>query len=334
MTTTVPVSTPADAVTRFDPATTSAFAACRIAQRDLAEADARIMSVEADLGDCEGLPFRDAMPERFIDFGIAEASAVGAAAGMAMRGLRPFVNTFGVFALMRAAEQVRLDVCYHNAPVVIAGMFTGIAAGFSGPTHHAIEDVAVARALPNLTVISPADAVSAYDATVAAAAHPGPVYLRLGVEPCGQVYGGHQPFEIGRGRVLRDGPELTIVACGVTIVHTVLAAADRLAARGVAVRVVDMPTVKPIDRDLLVDSARRTGKVVTVEEHSTIGGLGSAVAEVLAAHAPVPLTMLGLPDAYVKEVGTYAEHLHRFGLDEQGIENSVLDVLSSNDRNT
>lgn len=331
MTTTVRISTPSGTITRFDPETTSAFAACRIAQRDLAESDPRIMSVEADLGDCEGLPFRDAMPDRFIDFGIAEASAVGAAAGMAMRGLRPFVNTFGVFALMRAAEQVRLDVCYHNAPVVIAGMFTGIAAGFSGPTHHAIEDVALARALPNLTVISPADALSAYDATVAAVAHGGPVYLRLGIEPGGQVYEGHQRFEIGRGRVLREGSALTIVTCGVTIVHTVLAAAKRLAKRGVAVRVVDMPTIKPIDRDLLVDSARQTGRVVTVEEHSTIGGLGSAVAEVLGEHAPVPLTMLGLPDAYVKEIGSYAEHLHRYGLDEQGIENSVLDVLS-NDR--
>lgn len=334
MTTTVPVGTPRGAITRFDPATTSAFAACRIAQRDLAATDARIVSVEADLGDCEGLPFRDAMPERFIDFGIAEASAVGAAAGMAMRGLRPFLNTFGVFAIMRAAEQVRLDVCYANMPVVIAGMFTGIAAGFSGPTHHAIEDVAVARALPNLTVIAPADAVSAYDATVAAAAHDGPVYLRLGIEPGGQVYTGHQPFRIGRGRVLRDGPALTIVASGVTIVHTALAAADRLARRGIVVRVVDMPTIKPIDRDLLVASARWTGMVVTVEEHSTIGGLGGAVAEVLAEHAPVPLKMLGLPDAYVKQVGSYAEHLHRFGLDEQGIENSVLDALASIGRGT
>ncbi|TWP53802.1 transketolase family protein [Lentzea tibetensis] len=304
---------------RFDPATTTAFEACRMAQLDLALEDPRIVSVEADLGDCWGLKFRESLPDRFLDFGIAEASAVGAAAGLAMAGKRPFLNTFGTFALMRAAEQVRLDICYHRAPVVIAGMFTGIAAGFSGPTHHAIEDVSVARALPNLTVIAPADALQAYDATRAALEHNAPVYLRLGVEPGPQVYAGHDRFEIGRGRVLREGGSLTIVTCGVTIVPEVLAAADRLG----DVRVVDMPTIKPIDRELLRQSAERTGRVVTVEEHSTIGGLGSAVAEVLAEDAPVPLRMIGLPDAFVKEIGDYAEQLRRHGLDAAGIEREV-----------
>jgi transketolase len=304
---------------RFDPATTTAFEACRLAQLDLAREDPRVVSVEADLGDCWGLEFREQMPDRFLDFGIAEASAVGAAAGLAMGGKRPFLNTFGTFALMRAAEQVRLDICYHRAPVVIAGMFTGIAAGFSGPTHHAIEDVSVARALPNLTVIAPADAVQAYDATRAAFAHNAPVYLRLGVEPGPQVYEAHEPFEIGRGRVLREGSRLTIVTCGVTIVPEVLKAAERLG----DVEVIDMPTIKPIDRELLVRSASRTGRVVTVEEHSTIGGLGSAVAEVLAEHAPVPLRRIGLPDAFVKEIGDYDEQLRRFELDAEGVERQV-----------
>lgn len=309
---------------RFDPAVTTAFEACRMAQLDLALEDPRVVSVEADLGDCWGLKFRSEMPDRFLDFGIAEASAVGAAAGMAMRGKRPFLNTFGTFALMRAAEQVRVDICYHRAPVVIAGMFTGIAAGFSGPTHHAIEDVAVARSLPNLAVIAPADAVQAYDATRAALESNAPVYLRLGVEPGPQVYGEHMPFEIGRGRVLRRGSGLTIVTCGVTIVPAVLQAAERLG----DVEVIDMPTIKPIDRELLVRCASRTGRVVTVEEHSTTGGLGSAVAEVLAEEAPVPLRRIGLPDAFVKEIGDYDEQLRRFGLDAAGIEREVRAWLS------
>lgn len=308
----------------FDPATTPAFEACRLAQYHLALADERIYSVEADLGDCWGLPFRDEMPRRFLDFGIAEASAVGAAAGLALRGKRPFLNTFGVFAMMRAAEQVRLDICYHQVPVVIAGMFTGIAAGFSGPTHHAIEDVAVARALPNLTVIAPADAVSAYQATIAAAAHDGPVYLRLGVEAGAPVYHRPEPFRIGKATVLRDGADLTLVASGVSVVPSTLAAAELLAARGIDARVLDMPTIKPIDAESLEIAALETGHVITVEEHSVIGGLGSAVAEVLAERAPVRVTPLGLPDAFCKVIGSYQELMHRYGLDAEGIAESVL----------
>lgn len=307
----------------FDPALTPAFEAARLAQFHLALADERIYSIEADLGDCWGLPFRDRFPHRFLDFGIAEASAVGASAGLGLRGKRPFLNTFGTFALMRAAEQVRLDICYHNVPVVIAGMFTGIAAGFSGPTHHAIEDMAIARALPNLTVIAPADAISAYKATLAAAEHDGPVYLRLGVEAGDPVYHGiydtAEPFVIGKGRVLREGEDLTLVAAGVTIVPNTLAAAEILAGRGISARVVDLPTIKPIDADLLEECAHETGLIVTVEEHSTIGGLGSAVAEVIAERAPVPVKPVGLPDAFCKVIGSYAELLHRHGLDPQGI---------------
>jgi transketolase len=306
-------------MTDFDPTLTPAFEASRLAQYHLAQNDDRIYSIEADLGDCWGLPFRDEFPNRFLDFGIAEASAVGAAAGLGLRGKRPFINTFGTFALMRAAEQVRLDICYHNVPVVIAGMFTGIAAGFSGPTHHAIEDIAIARALPNLTVIAPADAVSAYQATLAAAAHDGPVYLRLGVESCDPVYTTHEPFVIGKGRVLRDGHDLTLVASGVTVVGNTLAAAELLAQHGISARVVDLPTIKPIDADLLEACALETGRVITVEEHSVIGGLGSAVAEVLAERAPVLVRPIGLPDAFVKGIGSYAELLHRYGLDPEGI---------------
>jgi transketolase len=311
----------------FDPCTTTGIDASRLAQLDLARCDPRVYSIEADLGDCGGLDFRDEFPDRFLDFGIAEASAVGAAAGLAMRGKRPFLNTFGAFAVMRAAEQVRLDVCYHRNPVVIAAMFTGIAAGFSGPTHHSVEDLSIVRALPNMTVIVPADASSAYAATVAALDHDGPVYLRLGVEAGPQVYPVDRPFRIGAGTVLRPGNDVTIVACGLSIVPNALAAAAVLARSDIDARVIDMPTLKPIDADLLVEAARETRLVVTVEEHSRIGGLGSAVAEVLAERAPVPMHLIGLPDEFTKRVCDYPAQLNATGLDASGIAATVSRVF-------
>jgi transketolase len=231
----------------------------------------------------------------------------------------PFVNTFASFALMRACEQVRLDVAYHESNVKIAGTFAGIQAGFSGPTHHCGEDMAVARTMAGMVVLAPADSVAAYHLTLAAVARPGPVYIRLGVEPTPQVYDEHATFRIGGANVLREGDDVTIVAAGLTTVHSALAAATRLAERGIQARVVDLYSVKPVDQEVLVESARRTGLVVTVEEHSTIGGVGSAVVDVLAAECPVPVKMLGLPDQFTHEVAPYAEHLRRCGLDPEGI---------------
>ncbi|HYL04713.1 MAG TPA: transketolase, partial [Thermoanaerobaculia bacterium] len=192
----------------------SAVEACRLAQRELARQDRRCFSLEADLGDFGGFAFRDEFPDRYLDLGIAEASLVGTAAGLALAGKIPLINTFASFALMRACEQVRLDLCYHRANAKIFGTFAGLQAGFSGPTHHAIEDLAVARGLPNLTVIAPADAVAAYHATLAAAQHAGPVYIRLAVDTTSQVYAEDCPFTIGKGIVLRDGGDLTLVAAG------------------------------------------------------------------------------------------------------------------------
>jgi transketolase len=297
----------------------SAVETCRLAQRELARRDERFFSLEADLGDFGGFPFRDEFPDRYLDFGIAEASLVGAAAGLALRGKIPLVNTFASFALMRACEQVRLDVCYHRANVKIFGSFAGLQAGFSGPTHHSIEDLAVARGLPNLTVIAPADAVSAYHATLAAGAHPGPVYIRLAMDATAQVYGERCPFEIGKGIVLRGGGDLTLVAAGLTMVAEALAAADLLAQGGIGARVIDLHTLKPLDRELLAQAAAETGLVVTVEEHSRCGGLGGAVAEALGEDCPVPMRILGIPDAYCEQVGPHEEHLRRYGLDAAGI---------------
>jgi transketolase len=300
----------------------STIDASRLAQLELARRDPRIYSVEADLGDCGGLPFRDELPRRFIDVGIAEASLVGVAAGLALAGKIPLVNTFAAFALMRACEQVRLDVCYHRANVKIFGTFTGVQSGFSGPSHHCLEDLAIARALPGMAVLAPADAVAAYELTHLAVARPGPVYVRLGMADTEQVYGEGARFEVGRGTVLRRGGDLTLVGAGL-ILPQVLAASERLARRGIDARVIDLCSVKPIDAELLVEAARETGRLVTVEEHSVLGGAGGAVAEVLAALYPVPVKILGLPDAYCEELGTHGEHLARYGLDPAGIAAAV-----------
>ncbi|MBN6042098.1 transketolase family protein [Amycolatopsis sp. 195334CR] len=314
-------------VTRIEPGSAdwvrrhglSAIDTCRLAQLHAADADDRVTSIEGDLGDCGGEPFAERYPERYHDFGIAEANLVGAAAGMAARGKIPFVNTFGGFALTRACEQVRLELAYHRSNVKIAGTFTGIVAGFSGPTHHCGEDLAIARAMPNMVVLAPADAVAAYRLTRVAARYQGPVYLRLGIDPTDQVYDDSADFRVGGSNVLREGDDVTIVAAGLTSVATAVAAADCLAARGIGARVVDLYSVKPVDRAVLVESAQRTGLIVTVEEHSTIGGVGSTVAEVVAAEAPVPVRMLGMPDEYAHEIGSYEEQLRRCGLDVDSV---------------
>lgn len=304
-----------------------AVSACRRAQLDLARVDERVFSLEGDLGDFGGDDFRAAYPDRFIDVGIAEANLVGIAAGLAFRGNVPFVNTFATFALMRACEQVRLDVCYHNANVKIAGTFAGIAAGASGPTHQSVEDLAVARCLPNMVVLAPADALDAYQATVSAALHNGPVYLRLGLEPTPAVYAEPHSFEIGRGRMLAQGRHVGIVAAGLSSVANALAASRRLRPLGILATVVDMPSIKPIDDELLVRVARETGLVVTVEEHSVLGGLGGAVAEVLGERCPVPLHRVGIADEYCGVVGPYLSQLQRCGLDADGIAATVQMAL-------
>jgi transketolase len=327
MTDTVTTSPPPGSADWIDQHGLSAIDGCRLAQLQAASTDDRIFSLEGDLGDCGGLEFAQRYPDRYHDFGIAEANLVGAAAGLAAAGKIPFVNTFGSFALMRACEQVRLDVAYHRSNVKIAGIFTGIAAGFSGPTHHCGEDLAIARAMPGMVVLAPADTVAAYHLTLNAAHWRGPVYLRLGVEPTDQVYDETASFVIGGSTVLREGADATIVAAGLTTVATAVSAADQLAGHGIQVRVVDLYSIKPVDRAVLVDSARRTGLVVTLEEHSTIGGLGSAVAEVLAAELPVPVRMLGMPDEFTHEICSYQAQLRRCGLDVDNVAAVVADEV-------
>jgi transketolase len=300
-------------------------AASRLAQRELARDDARFFSLEADPGDASGFPFRAELPERYLAWTGGEASLIGAAGGLALAGKIPLVNLSSSFALLRACEQVRLDLCYPQANAKLFASSDGPAAGSLEPARRSLADLAVARSLPNLTVIAPADATAAYHATLAAGAHAGPVYVRLARNVTPRVYGNDCRgcrgcrFEIGRGIVLRDGSDLTLVAAGLAVVAEALAAAELLRRDGIDGRVIDLHTVKPVDRALLAQAAAETGLIITIEEHPVCGGLGGAVAEALGDEVPVPMRILGIPDACRVQVGTHAEHLRRCGLDAAGI---------------
>jgi transketolase len=297
--------------------TLSSRTACRMAQLDLARRDARLFSLEGDLGQYS-VPFHRDFPERFLQLGIAEADLVGTAVGLARRGKIPFVNSFAAFLAFRACEQVRLDVAYHRANVKLVGYYAGLSGGAAASTHHATEDLAILRALPNLVVLSPADAVATYKATFAAAAHDGPVYLRVGRAETPQVYFGDFDLAIGKAVELVPGGDLALLATGNQMVAEAVAAAARLRAEGIGARVLDVHTIKPLDREAVL-AAAATGAVVTVEDHNVLGGLGGAVAELLAEEMPVPLLRLGVDDRFCEVVGPYEDMVPYYGLDAAAI---------------
>ncbi len=255
--------------------------------------------------------FRRAHPDRFIQVGIAEQNMIGIAAGMALAGCLPVASTFAVFAL-RTLEQVRQSIAYPRLNVKIAASHPGLDAGPDGASAQAIEDMAAFRAIPNMTVISPADAVEMARAVPAMLEYDGPVYLRTGRSVAPRVFDDSCQFAIGRGRVIRAGGDVTIVACGVEVARA-LEAADLLAREGVAARVVNMSTIKPIDEALLAECARDTGAIVTAEDHNVIGGLGSAAAEALARSIPTPIEFVGVRDVF-GESGEPGELAAKYGL--------------------
>jgi transketolase len=269
--------------------------------------------------------FKNAFPDRFYDFGIAEQNMMAAASGMAAVGLRPVVTTFAVFATMRALEQLRTFVAYPRFPVLVAGSHCGLDVGPDGATAQALEDLAITRAIPNLTVVAPADPVEMGMAVDAVLRHDGPVYLRTGRSPVPVLFDETHRFELGRGQVLEDGDDVTIVACGV-MVHRALAAAAALRREGVRARVVNMPTLKPLDVPLLVESASRTGAVVTAEDHSIIGGLGGAVAEALAVNHPTALAMVGVRDRFGAS-GEPPQLMSHFGIGPLDVAAAARDLV-------
>ncbi|WP_059005152.1 transketolase family protein [Bittarella massiliensis (ex Durand et al. 2017)] len=298
------------------------------ALRDLAEKYPEVVVLDADLAAATKTgTFKKAYPERFIDCGIAEANMVGIAAGLATTGKIPFASTFAMFAAGRAYEQVRNAVGYPHLNVKIGATHAGITVGEDGATHQCNEDIALMRTIPGMVVINPADDVEAKAAVEAAINYYGPVYLRFGrlAVPVVNTDPNYK-FELGKGVQLRDGSDLTIVATGLEVSEA-LQAADMLAAEGISARVINIHTIKPIDRDIIAKAACETGCIVTAEEHSVIGGLGSAVAEVVTEECPVPVVKLGIYDRFGMS-GPAAELLDIFELRAKDIVVKAKEALS------
>jgi transketolase len=295
---------------------------------DVAAEDERIWALTGDLGIGLFAPFERVAPGRFLNVGIAEQALVGVAAGLAYAGKVPVAYSIAPFVTSRPHDQVRVDVAMTAANVKLVGVGGGLAYGHLGPTHHAIEDVALMRALPGMTVLAPADPAEAMRATRAALAHDGPVYLRLGKNGEPPLLDADAPFALGRARTVRDGGDVTLAASG-PILAEALAAADALADAGIDAGVLHFATLKPFDAGALAEAAARTGAVVSVEEHSTIGGLGSAAAEALAEHGVgARLRRVGLPDAFAHEVGSREHLLRRYGLTAAHVATAAIALLS------
>jgi len=303
---------------------------CRVAFADTLEAlarrDARIVAVVNDSVSSGKLTgFRERFPGRLVNVGIAEQNMVGVAAGLANGGKLPFVSSAACFLTGRALEQIKVDAAYTGANIKLCGQSPGLAYGALGATHHAIEDIAWTRAIADLTVIAPCDPEETAQAVRAAAAYEGPVYLRISRLPVPAVHGPDYAFAIGQADCLRAGRDVSIIACG-TMVARALQAATLLEEIGVDARVINMSTIKPIDREAIEQAACETGAIVTVEEHTVHGGLGSAVAEVVVATCPVPMRIVGVPGVFAP-TGSPSWLFEHFDLTADGIRDAALGVV-------
>ena len=269
--------------------------------------------------------FKKAYPNRHFNCGIAESNMMCVAAGLSTMGLVPFASSFAMFAAGRAFEQVRNTIAYPHLNVKIGATHAGISVGEDGASHQCCEDFALMRSIPGMVVICPADDIEARQAVKAAYKYEGPVYLRFGRLAVPVFHSEDYKFEIGKGVVLREGKDVTIVATGLCV-SSALEAADMLAEDGIEAKVINIHTIKPIDSDLLVEAAKETGKVVTVEEHSVIGGLGGAVCEVLSEKYPVPVKRIGVNDVY-GESGPAVKLIEKYGLDGKGVYASVKEFV-------
>ena len=297
------------------------------ALKELAEEFPNLVVLDADLAAATktGM-FKKAYPDRFIDCGIAECNMMGIAAGLSLVGKIPFASSFAMFAAGRAFEQVRNSIGYPHLNVKIGATHAGITVGEDGATHQCNEDIALMRTIPGMVVMCPSDDVEARACVRAALEYVGPVYIRFGRAAVPVI--NDRPdykFEIGKGTVVREGKDVTIVATGICV-DSALGAAEKLAAEGIEAEVVNICTIKPLDEDIIVNSARKTGKVVTVEEHSVIGGLGSAVCDCLSAKLPTPVKKLGMQDVF-GESGSAAALVQKYGLDAEGVYKSVKEFL-------
>lgn len=287
----------------------------------------RIVAVCNDsVGSSKLVGFKTRWPERLVNVGIAEQNLVGVGAGLANGGLLPFVCAASCFMTGRSLEQIKADIAYSDANVKLVGISAGMAYGELGPTHHSIEDFAWTRVLPNLPVIAPCDSIETAAATEWAANYQGPVFLRLSRVGVPDLLPAGHEFELGKANLLRDGNAVTLIANG-TLTHRMMKAADLLAAQGIEARVLNMATVRPIDVDAVVAAALDTGAIVTAEEHSIFGGLGSAIAEVVVAEVPVPMKILGVPGIFAP-TGSAEFLLDEFGMTPSSIAEAAMALIA------
>lgn len=288
-----------------------------------------IVGLGADITISVGMHFfADAFPERFFSLGIAEQNAIGVAAGLALSGKIPVFSTYGVFAAHRAADQIRISLCYNNLHVIIGGAHAGISVGPDGATHQALEDIASLRALPNMTILSPCDATQAFISVQKAVEElKGPVYIRFGREAVADFTAEDQDFKIGKAHRMRKGDDLCIIATG-HLVWEALQAAEKLADKGIEATVINMHTLKPIDKDSIIEAAKKFSRIITAEEHQITGGLGSAVAEVLAENHPARLLRIGMKDRF-GESGKAEELLAKYQMDAEGLVQQIVRWINS-----
>ncbi|MFH1616502.1 MAG: transketolase C-terminal domain-containing protein [Planctomycetota bacterium] len=294
---------------------------------ELGQENQKVVVLDADVSNStRSVLFGRKFPERFFNVGIAEANMMSMAAGMAACGKIPFANTFSFLAALRAADCVRSLIAYNNLDVKIAGAYSGLSDSKDGPSHQSICDIAIMRSLPNMTVVVVADAYETKIAVKKVADYKGPVFLRLSRAELPVIFDQKHKFEIGKGNLLKQGKDVSIIAVGY-MVHKSLEAAKILADKGADAEVIEIHTIKPIDKDIIIKSAKKTAAVVTAEEHSVIGGLGSAVAEVLVNSNPTRIEFIGIKDTFA-ESGEYEPLLSKYGLDASSIAKASLNAMS------
>lgn len=295
--------------------------------KELARTNDKILVLDADVAKAtQTFEFEAAYPDRFFNCGVQEQNMLSVAAGLSIEGFIPFASTFGVFATCRGGDQLRNSIAYPNQNVKIGATHCGLTTGGDGASHQANEDIAIVRSMPNFTILVPGDYEEAKQATIAAAQIKGPVYLRFGRDAYPVVPQIHGSFEIGKAKTLRQGDDLTIITTGI-MVSEGIAAADALQEKGIAVRLIHLPTVKPIPEEPIINAARATKGIITIEEHSIIGGLGEAVSAVVAQSCPKPVFRIGMPDVF-GESGQAQELLDKYGLRAKNVVEAAEDLLA------
>ena len=293
---------------------------------ELGRENDKVIVLDADVShSTKTIKFKEKFPDRFFNIGVAEANMMNIAAGLATTGLIPFVSTFSFLACLRAGEQVRTSIAYPKLNVKIAAGYGGLSDSYDGVTHQSVCDIAIMRSMPNMTVVVVADAPETKMAVKAIAEYEGPVFLRLSRAEVPVIFDENHKFKIGKGNLLKKGSDITLVATGIMVAKA-LEASEQLEKEGINTRLIEIHTIKPLDEKILIEAARETRAIVTVEEHNIYGGLGSAVAEVLIKDNPVPMETIGIPDTFA-ESGGYEELLDKYGLGISGIIGAVKKVM-------